>query len=117
MADLLGLCKEQSSNQKGKWQRQLEENESCGAHTKSTYMLHHHGKPTRQSRHVLPYLSLLTAELSLQPALWWQKLCPRSTHLEVYASCVLVFSSPAVGSLLNGNPTNNHVSLRLAPGN
>lgn len=32
-ADLLALCQEQSSNEKGKWQRQLEENKCCGAHT------------------------------------------------------------------------------------
>lgn len=61
---------------------------------KSTHMLHHHRKPSSQSRHVLLYLSWLAAELSLQLSAVvaeavWQKPCPRSTHLEVYASALL----------------------------
>lgn len=89
---------------------------------KSTHMLHHHRKPTSQSSHVLPYLSLLAVELSLQPALWWQKLLcgrsfvqgPHTLRFMPVCSCVLLFSSPALSSLSNWNPTNNHVSLELA---
>lgn len=92
---------------------------------KSTHMLYCHRKPTSQSRHVLPYLSLLAVELSLQPALWWQKLLcgrslvqgPHTLRLMPVRSCVLLFSSPALGSLSNWNLTNNHVSSGLLVAN
>lgn len=95
MADLLRLCKEQSSNQKGKRQRQLEENESCGAHTQE----HIHAAPPQEANQPEPPCSSLpqftgsgaqsAACALVAEASVWQKPCPRSTHLEVYASVLL----------------------------
>lgn len=95
MADLLRLCKERSSNQRENGKGNWEKMSPVVPTPKSTHMLHHHRKPSRQSRHVLPYLSLLAAELSLQLSAVvaeavWQKSCPRSTHLEIFASAAPV---------------------------
>lgn len=77
---------------------------------------------------VLPHLSWLAKELSLHPALWCrchpelgrQELCPASTHLEVYASVLLLCPSciifPSIRSLLNWDPANNRVSSGLTWG-
>lgn len=95
MTDLLRLCKEQSSDQKGKWQRQLEENESCGDHTQE----HTHAAPPQEANQPeqpcssLPQFTGSGAQSAactvVAEASVWQKLCARSTHLEVYASVLL----------------------------
>lgn len=94
MADLLGLCKEQSSHQKEKWQQQLEENESFGVHTQEHIHAALSWEGDQQRCHVLPYLSLPVAQAALQmptcSGSGQQKPYPRSTHLEVYANMFLV---------------------------
>lgn len=90
MADLLRLCKERSSNQRESGKGNWEKMSPVVPTPKSTHMLHHHRKPSRQSRHVLPYLSLLAAELSLQLSAVVAEVLSGSTHLEVFASAAPV---------------------------
>lgn len=124
MADLLRLCKEQSSNQKGKWQRQLEENESCGAHTQE----HTHAVLPQEANQPEPPCSSLpqftgsgaqsAACAVVAEASVWQKPCPRSTHLEVDASALLCpfVLFPSIRFIVELKPNQQSCVFRVARG-
>ena len=120
VADLWGHCKEQSSNPKGKRQRQWEQNKSCVPPPKSTLCSTLSWEPTSQSHHILPRLHWLAAESvcsvhCVQVPLW---VGLAGALFSVYTpwglrQCVPVpflHSSLYISSLLNWDPA---VSLCL----
>lgn len=115
VADLSGHCKEHSSNPKGKWQRQWEQNKSYIPLPKSTLCTTQSWEPTSQSCHILPRLHWLAAESvcsvhCVQVPLWVGLAGALSSiytprGLLQYISVPFLHSSPYISSLLNWDPT------------